>query len=128
MKITPKQYAILLYELTKDVKDKEADQLIKQFLNLLIKNRNLALLPKIQRLYQDYYNQQEKVVDVEIVTATEVPKKLFAAVQENLRGQNCQMNLKVDQTVLGGASIRAGDYQVDDTLKARLINLKQSLK
>lgn len=127
MKVTPKQYAILLYELTKQAKNNNVDAITQQFLNLLIKNRNLALLSKITLLYKDYYNQQEETVDVEIVTAKETHKNLAKAVEEQLQKQKCNIETRIDKSVLGGAAVRVGDYLIDDTLKARLLKLKKSL-
>ena len=119
MKITPKQYAILLYELTKDAKD--VDGPAKDFLNLLFKNRAFSLLPKIKLLYNNYYNQQEGATDVEVVTARKISEKM-------LKGDNLNVKMKVDPGVIGGASIKVGDYLVDDTIKARLTKLKQLLR
>ena len=119
MKITSKQYAMLLYELTKDTQD--VQEATKDFLRLLLKNRALSLLPKIRLLYNDYYNQQEDVTDVEIITARKISEKVF-------QGDNLNVQMKIEPRVIGGACIKAGDYLVDNTLKSRLTKLKQVLK
>lgn len=131
MKITPKQYAVLLYETTKHSKGTELSRQIKDFLQLLTRNRALALLPRIERAYVDYYNARESVVDVEVTTAREVPdiKKLVAQTfrSDNVRAKALSYTFVVNPEVLGGARIRAGDYMIDDTLKARLTQLKRTM-
>lgn len=138
MKIAPKQYAILLYEMTHDKKGVELAKAMQSFVQLLIKNRATAQLARIERMYRDYYNAQECVVDMEVVTANVVPKKLTNEIKDVVAGlQPAQRNLKVattveiaeriDPAVLGGARIRVGDYMIDDTLKAKLMKLKLNL-
>lgn len=128
MKITPKQYAILLYELTKDAKKKDIEKRTRDFLNLLLKNRALNQLPKILLFYGQYYNAQENAVDVEIVTARKI---VVAGLQPALRSLKAAATMeireRVDSSVLGGARIRVGDYMIDDTLKARLRELRSKL-
>lgn len=127
MRISPKQYAILLYELTKDAKETELKEITKSFLSLLLKNRNLALWPRIQLLYQNYYNEQEGLIDIEIITARGISKDVFSSIKESIKAKNVDVKMTIDKKVLGGASIKTGDYMVDDTLKTRIVNLKQQL-
>lgn len=127
MKILPKQYAILLYELTKDAKESDLQEISKSFLNLLVKNRDLSLLPRIERLYCEYYNKQEGVVDVEVTTAQEISKNAVLTIKELVKAKNLNIQMKVDKNVIGGAAIKVGDYLVDDTLQSRLSHLKHSL-
>ena len=137
MRITPKQYAALLYETTKSVKGAELAQYAKEFIQLLARNRAMAMLPRIERAYRDYYNRQEEVLDVTITTARGVSRNVLHEIEKNVaqtfrsevRSKDLSYEIRenIDPAVLGGARIRAGDYMIDDTLKARIMKLKQSL-
>ncbi|MBI2552630.1 F0F1 ATP synthase subunit delta [Candidatus Uhrbacteria bacterium] len=128
MKITPKQYAILLYELTKDEPKKEIEERTRDFLNLLFKQRALNKLPKILMFYSQYYNAREGVIDVEVTTARTAQKSVFSEIGKQL-GKNVKVEIKSreDPALIGGARIRAGDYMIDDTLRARLRALRSTL-
>jgi len=127
MKITTKQYAIRLYEATKDVEKGALVKSVRAFIELLAKNRALNLLPKITNSYQSYYNAKEDVMDVTITTARPLPPSSVKHLKEALRDYNAECASQIDPTVLGGAKIRAGDYMLDDTLKTRIMKLKESL-
>ena len=127
MKVTPKQYAQLLYETTKDEKGSGLTKVVKTFVQLLIKNRALAQFARIERMYRDYYNAQEGIVDVEVVSARETTKKVMSDIGKQLGGGNIEIKACEDPTVLGGARIKVGDYMIDDTLKSRLTQLKQRI-
>lgn len=125
MKITPKQYAVLLYELTKDVKKSELKEVVHAFIAQLAHGRALPLLPRILELYNAYYNVREGVVDVEVVSAQEPPQKIKQDL-EKLRAR-AKVGYRIDPAQLGGACIKIGDYMLDDTLKTRLLKLKNKL-
>ncbi len=127
MKITPKQYAIKLYEATKDAEKSALTKSVRSFIEMLAKNRALSLLPKITNSYHLYYNKKEGVMDVTITTARSLPPSSVKHLKESLRDYNVECASEVDANVLGGAKIRAGDYMLDDTLKGRLKMLKHKL-
>lgn len=127
MRITPKQYAIMLYEVTKVAEKSALTKAVRGFIELLTRNRAMALLPRIERAYVDYYNAQEEVLDVEITSARELSHHTIKNLKSALKDHNVECVAYIDEGVLGGARIRAGDYMIDDTLKARLQMLKQFL-
>lgn len=127
MRINPKQYGILLYELTKDADDRAINEVVGQFLRLLIKNRNLSLLPKIKLMYQNYYNEQEGETDVTITALDNAPKSAIEKIKKQVGAKNINVETKIDKNILGGSIIRFGDYLVDNTLRTKLNLLSRSL-
>lgn len=129
MKVTPKQYATVLYEMTKDATKAQLKEAVKSFLQMLVKGRALPMLPRILQMYEDYYNRKEGIVDVEVVSGrsipTSVPRTLKTQLSEKM---NVELTLREDPSVLGGARIRVGDWMVDDTLKARLNAVRGKMK
>ena len=127
MRISPKQYAQFLYAITKDAKGAELIKQAKMFIDLLMRNRALPLLPRIERAYVDYYNTREEVHDATVISARELPARALKQLREALKDQNVECQSQIDPEVLGGARIRVGDYMIDDTLKARLAQLKKAM-
>ncbi|MDO8505586.1 MAG: ATP synthase F1 subunit delta [bacterium] len=127
MKITPKQYAVLLYEITSDKEKAALSKSVQSFIELLVRNRALTLLPRIERAYQSYYNAREEVLDVSITSARELSHHALKVVKDALSEYNVECRTQIKPEVIGGARIRAGDYMIDDTLQARLTRLTQHL-
>lgn len=134
MKITPKQYAVLLYEIVKSAPGKNIDKEVRQFLKFLIENRDLSLLPRIELLFKDYFNKRENAVDIDVVSARELPKKVKCAIEKSnlvnerkLASTRAIVGYSVDPAVIGGVSVKVGDYMIDYTIKTRLTNLERSL-
>lgn len=127
MKVTPKQYAVLLYDMTKDKEESTVKKTVKTFVELLARNRALSFLPRIERAYVQYYNVQEGVIDVKVTTAREISKAVAATLRSPHGGLKTAATFTIDSSVLGGARIQVGDYMIDDTLKSRLTRLTQHL-
>ena len=127
MKITPKQYAALLYEMTSEAKGTTLAEHVRKFVQVLAKNRAFALLPRIERAYVHYYNAQEDVLDVTVTSARELSHHALKLLKAALKDANVECVTQIDPAVLGGARIQVGDYMIDDTLKARLQMLKHKL-
>lgn len=103
----------------------------KNFLRALAENRRLALLPEIADQYEKLRADVENVVDVEVVAAREIAapqqQKLEAALAKRL-GRAVRMHTRIDETLLGGAMVRAGDLVIDGSLKGRLERLGTALQ
>lgn len=127
MRITPKKYAALLYEMTKGVEKGVLTKAVRAFITLLARHRAVAMMPRIERAYQTVYNAHEEVIDVEIVSARELSAPNMKALKSVLKEYHVECATRVDEAVLGGARIKVGDYMIDDTLKARLQELKRKM-
>ena len=109
------------------------DELIAQvsnFIAILAANKRLALLPEIHSMFAQYKANQEKSVDVEVVSAFE----LADATRDNLAdvlGKKLEREVTVrtytDQNLLGGVLIRAGDLVIDGSVRGRLNKLAEAL-
>ena len=127
MRITPKQYAVLLYEMAKDKEKSTLVKAMRSFIELLARNRALPLLPRIERAYVQYYNAREDVLDVTVTSARELSHHGLKLLKDALKDTNVECVAQIDPEVIGGAKIQVGDYMIDDTLKARLRRLKNQL-
>jgi F-type H+-transporting ATPase subunit delta len=103
----------------------------RNFLKALAENRRLALLPHIAAHFEMLRAEVENVVDVEVIAAQKIAapqeKKLAAALKKRL-GRDVRMHTRIDETLLGGAIVRAGDLVIDGSLKGRLERLGSALQ
>ena len=102
----------------------------RNFLRTLAANRRLALLPEISAQFEVLRAEVENVVDVEIIAAREIApeqnRKLAAALKRRL-GREVRMHTRIDESLIGGAIVRAGDLVIDGSLKGRLARLGSAL-
>jgi F-type H+-transporting ATPase subunit delta len=98
--------------------------------HLLAENKRLVLLPEISLLFENLKANQEKSVDVEITTAFEissdVSSKLAQALKDRLQ-REIKLATSVDQSLIGGAIIRAGDNVIDGSVRGKLSKLAESM-
>ena len=125
--VTGEELVDLLGGLSKQV----AGEAGKNFLRALATNRRLALLPQIAAQFDELRADAEGVVDVEVIAAREIAapqeKRLQAALAKRL-GREVRMHTRIDESLLGGALVRAGDLVIDGTLKGRLERLGSALR
>jgi F-type H+-transporting ATPase subunit delta len=69
-------------------------------------------------------------VEVEVISATaltpEQESRYAAALQKKL-GRSVRLQTKIDQSLLGGAVLKAGDLVIDGSIKGRLERLATEL-
>ena len=102
----------------------------KAFLNVLSANGRLLLLPVISELFENLKAQQEKFSDVEVFSAFPLGQELENALSEKLSqalSTEVSINTDIDNSLIGGVVIRAGDTVIDSSLKGRLAKLAENL-
>lgn len=100
------------------------------FFKLLLENRRIAVLPEIADQFEALKAQIENKVDVVVTSASPVSDKQKAAIAAALRerlGREVSIETEIDENLIGGAVIRAGDVVIDGSLRARLQGLATAL-
>jgi len=127
MKITPKQYAISLYESTKNVGSEELEQRIKNFVEILKRNNSLSLADKIIEQYHKYYRAKKNISKIEITSSEKLGSETLNRILKKFEKQ-VEIEEKVDQSLLGGVIINIDDEMlIDGSVKRKLNDLKKSL-
>jgi F-type H+-transporting ATPase subunit delta len=102
----------------------------KNYMRLLAENKRIALLAEIARIYENLRAQQEKSLDVEVLTpyeiSQEVADKLAAALKTRLQ-REVKLATRTDQSLIGGAVVRAGDMVIDSSVRGKLAKLTESI-
>jgi len=124
--LTAEQQAKLLLDLCGDALDVAA----ANFVRTLAANKRLRLLPTIRELFEQLKAQQEKTVEVEITSAFELDaamqEKLATALKSKL-SRDVKVHASVDQSLIGGVLIRAGDTVIDSSVRGRLAKLAEAM-
>lgn len=102
----------------------------KTMVRLLADNRRLPLLPEIAQIFEVLKAAKEKSIDIELSTAYALSdallEQLTQALQKRLDRQ-VKLHTSVDQGLIGGAVIRAGDTVIDSSVRGKLNKLAESL-
>ena len=100
------------------------------FLKLLLEYRRVAVLPEIAEHFEALKAKVENSVDAVVTSAAKLSKgqidEIASALQERL-GCDVRVETEIDENLIGGAVIRAGDVVIDGSLRARLEGLATAL-
>jgi len=102
----------------------------RNFLQTLIHNDRLALLPEIRRLYEHLRLEQEGVLEVQIASAYPLDDAELARIVGKLEAKHAkriQAHVTVDADLIGGMRITVGDNVFDATVRARLDDMAAAL-
>ena len=100
------------------------------FLGLLFDNRRLSLLPEIAGLYDELRFEAERVVKAKVTSAAALPAAELETIKAALRrrfGREVEVEAAVDESLIGGAVIDAGDVVIDGSIKGKLGRLEAAL-
>jgi F-type H+-transporting ATPase subunit delta len=100
------------------------------FLKLLLEYGRVGVLPEIAEHFDALKADVENTVDVTITSAapvSEAQQKAFAKALKERLGRDVRLETQIDETLIGGAVIRAGDVVIDGSLRSRLTSLSNAL-
>ena len=107
-----------------------ADEDFKRFLALLADNRRLPLLPEIAGMYEELRAEADQVVKARVTSASEMPASELESIRAALKrrfGREVEVETSVDDSLIGGAVIDAGDVVIDGSVKGKLARLQSML-
>ncbi|MEN9508375.1 MAG: hypothetical protein RLZZ621_938 [Gemmatimonadota bacterium] len=103
----------------------------RALVDLLARNKRLGLIGEINAQFEELKAQEERVLDVEVVSAFPLTDAQSALLRDALArryAREVNMTSRVDPALVGGAIIRAGDTVVDGSLRGRLARLAETLQ
>ena len=98
----------------------------RNLIRLLADNRRLTLLPEIAAVYEMLRAEAESTVDAQMVTAYPLSDDQRQRIAESLQrrlGRNVTLTATVDESLIGGAIIHAGDLVIDGSVRGKLQRL-----
>lgn len=131
MKITAKQYAIVLLECLEGKDEKNVKETLKKFAEVLRANNNLSLLGGIIRFFNEAWDKKNNTVEAEIVTARKISKEAIVELEKFIKARagsdKVKMSEKINSSLLGGVVLRYGNKSLDLSLKNKLVELKRQI-
>lgn len=120
--VTEQQLTDLILDVGKDQLNEQTQNLVK----LLVHNDRLAAAEDINQQFLVLRDQAEQVIEAQLITASEVDDAQKQSIETALSGRlgkRIKLETSVDESLIGGAVVRAGDWVVDGSVKAQLQDL-----
>ena len=113
-----------------EVCGEDLDNSAKLFLQALAEHNRLPLLPEVLSQFEELKAKEEESLDVEVVSAFDLTESQAEDIKSTLNKKfDKQINIeaRVDNTLIAGAIIRAGDLVIDGSARGKLIKLADAL-
>jgi F-type H+-transporting ATPase subunit delta len=102
----------------------------KNFVQMLVDNHRLPLLPEIATQFEELKNAREGAADVLIVSAfpldSEPLNDLVASLERKFK-RKLKPTVEVDPSLIGGVRVTVGDEVLDTSVRARLASMQTAL-
>ncbi|MGN6087020.1 F0F1 ATP synthase subunit delta [Trinickia sp.] len=102
----------------------------KNFVQMLVDNHRLSLLPEIAVQFDELKNAREGAADALIVSAFPLQEAQLADVVASLErkfGRKLKPTVQVDASLIGGVRVTVGDEVLDTSVRARLADMRTAL-
>ena len=109
---------------------KGADDEVVNFLRLIAEKGRAGELPQIVDELDALVAAEQRILDVELTTATELSETEFGRILgriESASGRKVQATRKVDPNLIGGIVLQAGSMRLDASVRGRLERLRHDL-
>ncbi len=126
--VTVYQHSQLLQTLVKELgaEVKELDA----FIEVLAVQKRLLVIPDIAQLYDIMRAQHEKILEVDVISYSPLSDiqqaHLVSALKQRFE-RDVTLNITLDDGLLGGAIIQAGDLVIDGSIRGKLNKLSTGL-
>ncbi|TKF16998.1 F0F1 ATP synthase subunit delta [Vibrio genomosp. F6] len=107
------------------------DEFGQNLIKVMAENGRLKAMPEVCEEFLMLKQEHEKKIDVEVLSAVELSEEQRTEISSKLEQRlerKVQLNCSVDETLLGGVIIRAGDLVIDNSARGRLNRLSDALQ
>ncbi len=132
MKISSKQYAQTLFELTVGKSADEIDRVVVQFFNKLKDNGHLKLLEAIIKKFVAIYNKENAIVQVQVITKSGIDQTTREQVEKFIKkkyqAKEAVLENIIDENIKGGIIIKTENEIWDGSVARKLRELKKAMR
>ncbi len=117
-------------EIIVDVCGDNLNDMAKNFVKVLAENGRLNVATEIAQSYEVHRAEAEKTVEAEVTSAFPLSDTQIKSVSDALKkrlGREVNLVTKIDESIVGGAIIRAGDLVIDGSVNGQLEKLANTL-
>ena len=124
------QRVMLLLSISPLSKHPEESKALKNFLSVLAHYKRLQILLDVYIQYEALRADFEKTLTVEVRSfaplTNDQQQKLMTMLSKRLQ-REISLDIKIDESLIGGAVIMAGDLVIDGSVRGKLNKLQTSL-
>jgi F-type H+-transporting ATPase subunit delta len=103
---------------------------VLKLVGLLVERGRIDRLPAVAAEYRRLLNQQNGVVEAVAKTAMPLSAEETAALEKKvatMTGRTVDLRVEVDESLIGGLTVRVGDTLYDASVRGRLERLRERL-
>ncbi len=110
----------------------KVNKIFYRFLELVVKKGRESLLPLIMDDILLQYKSMQKITDIELTTASEMPDEFIAKLKDVLKKsslieENMEINTHIDKSIMGGFIIKINDKLIDSSVKTKLKAIEKNI-
>lgn len=116
----------MIEKIAGDRLDGEANNMVR----LLAENSRLGAMADIESLFEEYRAADEGTLEAQVISAIELDDNYRSKLADALQRKfNKKINIvnTIDESLIAGAIIRAGDVVIDGSVKGKLSQLDNNL-
>ena len=109
---------------------KGADDELMNFLALLAEKHRMPAISHIRRRFDERWAEENKRLDVRLVSAVELDPKVVKNVGDEVERQTdrkIDLEAEVDPDILGGLVLRVGNMVLDASIRSKLERLRKEV-
>jgi F-type H+-transporting ATPase subunit delta len=102
----------------------------ENFVRLLVANKRLELIKVISEQFEQFRADDEGYIVAQVSTAyllDDVERDQITMVLQQTLGKQPRLNVQVDETLIGGVLIKAGDRVIDASVRGQIQRLARRL-
>ena len=124
MIITPKHYAVALYETLAEAPQSRRDAIINNLVLLLAKNHDLNKIKDIENEFLKYDKSKNAVF---IETARPLKTQLKKEIMAMLGKKTDNLEIKINNKIIGGFRLTFNDILIDNTFQGKIKKLTKKI-
>jgi len=131
MKISTKQYAQVLYDLTLGKSEAEVNIVVEKFIKELGRGNQIKSASKIIEKFEKIYNKNNGIIEASVTSAEKLDKSQMEKIEKYLldkyKAKQVILNNDVKSEIKGGIILRVEDEILDGSILNQLRSLNSKL-
>jgi F-type H+-transporting ATPase subunit delta len=131
MKISAKQYALVLYESIEGKKKQELDKILDNFVHEIMNAGMSSKINLILEKFHEIWSEKNNEIEAKIFSARELDKEekklIINTIKEKTGAGEIDLDLKIDPLLIGGLKIEYSGKVLDLSFRERIKQLKSEL-
>jgi F-type H+-transporting ATPase subunit delta len=108
----------------------DADEIVVNFLKLLIENHRMPVIFRVRRVVDGLWREENKLLPVTVTSAVELDQATVSQIGDRISeqtGRTVELSAVVEPDILGGLVVRVGNSILDASIRNRLEQLRKQV-